>query len=465
MITLSAFVANPKSKRLESQTRLIQIQPTLIPLNCEQFWTPLLVLSGLGNSYSNSKCCITGAVHAHLQALLSSIDPDFGSRYARSAQLDWSFFQFTTAGGANRTQPVAVLKLCKNDPDDQSDAAVKFSKKVGNLILGNIFESNPAAHTAFDFCGFTIRVHRVDRSGTIQPLGDTLRRDLTLPSPSDDLFKIILQNLSPYPSLPLILQRLQETGIAGIENISYVQVESSRAPRPNRLDWQNQFQVALFLTSSGNAHALLHPHNQSHISQCLAPLLEDSSVPLILIPPVNLPLVSPSDPLPPLRFPQTGTSQQSLQGQYRKISLSSMQQLYIHPAPAVLADPASSTASSSSASPRAQSPKRARNPRSAESAAPKTLLLLEPTEDDSLRFNQIHEQLVYLFGRVPADTYSFISSALDHFRDELSQAGMIDEEGEKMSGQTQDIDHSSSSFHTDDHMGDESPTQTASQQF
>jgi hypothetical protein len=113
-INLSAFVTNPKSKRLEPQIRLIQIQPTLISPGSDQFWTPILILSGLGNNYSQSKCCIT------------SVDPDFGERFTRSVQLDWSFFQFNSVGGNQRTQPFAVLKVCKNNPDDQTAAATDF---------------------------------------------------------------------------------------------------------------------------------------------------------------------------------------------------------------------------------------------------------------------------------------------------------------------------------------------------
>jgi hypothetical protein len=169
-------------------------------------------------------------------------------------------------------------------------------------------------------------VHRFDRSGTLQPLGDILRRDLTLTAPSDALFKISLQNLSPYPSLPLILYRLKETGIADIQNIAYVQAESHRGPRPNRLDWMHSFQVAIFLQSAGSAHALLHPHNQSHSSQCLSPLLEDPMVPLILIPPSNLLPVSAADHFPPLRFPTSSVTQHSLQRLYQSIPL----QLWSH---------------------------------------------------------------------------------------------------------------------------------------
>jgi hypothetical protein len=439
-INLSAFVTNPKSKRLEPQTRLIQIQPTLISPGSEQFWTPIFILSGLGNSYSQSKCCITGAVLSHLYACISLADPDFGERFTRSVQLDWSFFQFNSVEGNQRTQPVAVLKVCKNDPDDQTAAATEFARKIGNLILGHIFASNPAASTVFAFCGFNIRVHRVDRSGSLQPLGDILRRELTLMAPSDTLFKITLQNLSPYPSLPLILYRLKETGISDIQNIAYVQAESHRGPRPNRLDWMHPFQVAIFLQSAGSAHALLHPHNQSHISQCLSPLLEDSMVPLILIPPSNLPPVSAADHLPPLRFPTSSVTQHSLQRLYQALPIQSVQQHYLHPAPAPIPQPTAVSPASASAPSRHQSPKRSRIPGLAEeeSSSPKPLV---PTDDDERLFSEISERLEYLYQRLPSDTYSFVSTMLDRLRDQLSQDGLLEEEA------TQPFSSSASSFH------------------
>jgi hypothetical protein len=135
--------------------------------------------------------------------------------------------------------------------------------------------------------------------------------------PSDHLYKIVLQNLTPYPSIPLIHHRLLTIGLTGIENIAYVQTETSRAPRQNRLDWMNSFQVAIYLTSAGNALALLHPSNRSHISQCLAPVLEDANIPLILQPPDNLPLISKSDPMPSFRFPISYPTQAVLQKLYR----------------------------------------------------------------------------------------------------------------------------------------------------
>jgi hypothetical protein len=456
-INLSAFTTNPKTKRLESQTRLVQIQATMIPPNGEQFWTPLLVLSGLGTNYSNSKCCITGAVLAHLYAFLSGVDEDFGQRFTRSVQIDWSFFQFTAAGGSQRTQPVAVLKVCKNDPDDQSEAATQFSKKIGNLILGHIFESSPAAYTSFDFCGFNIRVHRTDRSGMLQPLGDTLRRDLTLPAPSDNLFKITLQNLSPYPSLPLIYQRLKETGILDIQNIAYVQVETHRGPRPSRLDWMNPFQVAVFLQSAGSAHALLHPFNQSHISQCLAPVLEDQMVPLILIPPTNLPLVSPSEHPPPLRFPTSSATQQLLHRMYQNLTLTTVQHHYLHPPPVPIPQTNTPSNDSPSSSSRNQSPKRSRNPgrnggRDDPSPPP-----LTPTDADIKTFAEITERLQYLYARFPSDTYNFVSETLDSLRDQLSQDGLLEDEA--LTGSSSEAPFSLSSSSSNYHPGSIRPGQ------
>jgi len=439
-INLSAFVTNLKTKRLEPQTRLIQIQPTMIPPTSEPYWTPLLILSGLGSNYSNSKCCVTGAVLAHLYGFIYSFNEDFGERFTRSVQIDWSFFQFTVPGGNQRTQPVAVLKICKNDPDDQSESATLFSKKIGNLILGHIFESNPAAHTPFDFCGFAIRVHRVDRAGTLQPLSDILRKDLILPAPSDVLYKIILQNLSPFPSLPLIHQRIRETGILDIENIAYVQIETNRAPRHNRLDWMNQFQVALFLKSVGSAQALLHPHNQNHISQCLASVLEDSMVPLILIPPSNLPPISP-ERLTPLRFPISSITQQILQRLYQTLPINAVQQQYLHPPPSPIPQSRTSVTDSSSAPSRNQSPKRSRQPHSSEEGPSQPL---EPTDNDIAIFNEVSERLMFLYKRLPSDTYSFVSNTLDQLRDQLSQDGLLDD-GETSAETSQDPPFSSAS--------------------
>jgi hypothetical protein len=425
-ITLSTFVANPKSKRLESQTRLIQVQPTLITPNCEHYWTPLLIISGLGTAYSSSKSCITGATHAHLRGFLEELDPDLAMRFSRYAQIDWSYFQFTTASGVRRTQPVATLKICKNDPDDQSPAALKYAQKAGPLILGHIFGTDPAAHISHSFCGFKLRVHRVDRSGSLQPLGDILRRDLVLPSPSDHLHKIVFQNLTPYPSLPLIYHRLLTVGLTGIENIAYVQTETSRAPRQNRLDWMNSFQVAIYLTSAGNALALLHPSNRSHISQCLAPVLEDGNIPLILQPPDNLPLVSHSDPMPSLRFPISYPTQAIIQRLYRDYPADQIYQQYAHPPPPhpETPDTLPSAASSSAQAPRNQSPKRGR-PMSAASDSPVTLL--HPAESDDQLFADIRRQLTFLYQRLPSETYIFVSNTLDEIRDQLSQDGYLQE--------------------------------------
>lgn len=417
-MTLSTMVPNPKSKRLEAQTRLVQIQPTLIFPQCEQYWSPLLIVSGLGTAYSSSKSCITGAVHAHLKGLLTAVDPDYENRYYRSVQLDWTNFQFTTINGERRTQPIATLRICKNDPDDQSAEALQFARKIGPLILGHIFETNSAAQTTHSFCKFLLRVHRVDRSGTTQPLGSTLRRDLMLPPPSDNLYRVTLQNLTPYPSLPLIHQRLLLIGLTGIENIAYSQTESTRTARQNRLEWMNTFQVSIFFNSVGNALALLHPHNQSHLSQCLAPLLEDSNVPLIMIPPGNLPLVSPSDPMPTLRFPITYPAQPALQKLYRIFPISSIYQQYAHPSPRP-----SSLPTEAPTEQRESSPKRARpQPESTRTSSPQPL---QPTDRDRRMYEDITTNLQILYRRLPTDTYLFVSDMLDQLKEQITEDGLL----------------------------------------
>lgn len=417
-INLCTFITNPKSKRTEPQTRLIQVQPTHIAPNCEHYWTPLLILSGLGNAYSSSKSCITGAVHAHLKGMLTEINPDFGSRFSLCAQLDWTYFQFTHANGTRRIQPVATLKICKNDPHDQSEEATLFSQKVGPLILGHVFGGDPSEQVTHMFCQFQLRVHRVDRCGTLHPLSDLLRNQLLLPSPSDRLLKIVLQNLTPYPSLPLIYRRLQAIGLSGIENMAYVQSDDSRNPRQNRLDWMNTFQVAIFFTSVGNATALLHPSNRSHLSQCLAPVLEDNNIPIILLPPKNLPNVHSSDPMPPLRFPVTYPAQATIQRLYRDFPIEQVYQHYAHPAPAP--PPSSTTTGNSSTEPRTSrtaSPKRSRKG----AMAPPIL----PEAQDVEAFDEIKRLLATLYERLPSDTFSFVSSILDELRDQLSRDGLL----------------------------------------
>lgn len=422
-MTLSALVLNPKSKRLEAQTRLVQMQPTLIPQKCEHYWSPVLIISGLGNAYSASKSCITGAVHAHLKGLLAAYDPDFENRYYRSAQLDWAYFQYVTVEGDRRTQPVATLRLCKNDPDDQTKEATLFAQKAGLLILGHIFDTSPAAHTTHMFCKFLLRVHRVDRSGTTQPLTPTLRRDLALPSPSDELYKITLQNLTPYPSLPLIHQRLTLIGLSGIENIAYVQIDSSRTSRQNRLDWMNPFQVAVFFSSAGNAKALLHPHNQNHISQCLSSLLEDIRVPLILVPPVNLPTVVP-DTIPSLRFPVTYPNQAAVQHLYRSFSISSIYQHYASPAPL---PPTTSHEEEKASHPqhsRDSSPKRSRQ-KSSTPSRPSSPQPFQPEDKDRQMYADITGKLQTLYNRLPTETYLFIADLVERMRVQIVADGLM----------------------------------------
>jgi hypothetical protein len=92
--------------RLIQQTRLIQIQPTLIAPGCERNWKPCLVVSWLGKTYSHSRSSITGAVHAYLQQFLHQVDDILAERYLYSAQFEWTYIQSPLTTTTTSTQPV-----------------------------------------------------------------------------------------------------------------------------------------------------------------------------------------------------------------------------------------------------------------------------------------------------------------------------------------------------------------------
>jgi hypothetical protein len=313
-------------------------------------------------------------------------------------------------------QPIGLLRLQVNDPGDQSSEALHFAQHCHSRILAHLFQSSTMSHKVQDFHGFTVRIHRCDKMGSIFPPNRALHTELLLPSPSADLIKVTISNLAPYPSLGLIRRLLHGAGVRGIVNIAYSQEEQNKDPRPDRREWRIPFHVIVVLDSLGNAYSMAADEHAHILSSALADLLANDYSPAIIQLPNDLPLPPAHDAPVTLRF--LGSEHITTQAQVlRTWQGLDAGRVFAHlQSPAANLPPPSSEASKRSGSPKRHRP---------DSCSAPTEAPFVPTEQDEHTQAEITRLIHFLYDRYPIETYTYLVNMVDSMQEQIEKDGKI----------------------------------------